>query len=181
MKRNHIYAFIFIIGLIIIDTIGQKSIYVYILRLYNGTEVHTKYYSVTFPENWAIQGHYNNQRSTRIVGHLTDGSNTNIFMIDLYEYGFVRKSLLLKLTQCDHKTWYPLETNEGKKVALSLCTFDFNNTNEQKPSLTLVDGNATIIAAAHDWKPYYHNEYLKIFKSIHTKKESHIIDLPKQF
>jgi len=180
MKKKFDYILIVVVCMLIaIDLIGQKNVYTYLLRLYNGTEVLKKDYSVELPSNWAIRGNYENNQSTRIVGHLSDGSDTNIFLIDLYEYGFAQKNLLTKWTQCDHQSWYPIETTEGKKLALFLCTFDFNTTTEQNPSLTLNDADGYIIAAAHDWKPYYNEEYLDVFKSIKFNKNSTIKEISK--
>ena len=67
MKKKFDYILIVVVCMLIaIDLIGQKNVYTNLLRLYNGTEVLKKDYSVELPSNWAIRGNYENNQSTRI-------------------------------------------------------------------------------------------------------------------
>jgi len=157
--------------------IGPANILVTVLRIFNGTSVQNKDYAIQLPSNWAIINTCSH--GTAIVGFESDANEQNMFHVNLYNLGYVPKALTSKWSECDHKTWFPFTTNEGRSLALSLCTFDFNKSASQKPSLMLVDGNRSIIAAAGDWKPYYNDQYLKVFKSIKIINNTAILELSK--
>ena len=166
-----------VVLLLLAYIIGPANILVTALRIYNGTSVQNSDYAIQLPDNLAIINA--SSHGTQIVGFKSDANEQNMFYVNLYDLGYVPTALTAKWAKCDHKTWFPLTTNEGKNLALSLCTFDFNKSTSQKPSLMLVDGNRSIIAAAGDWKPYYNDQYLKVFKSIKIINNSAITELPE--
>ena len=180
MKLNfdRILQIIVLIALLVM-VIGPQKILYNAFKIYNGSEVNKKDYSIKLPDNWAVRS-ASSYPSTRIFGFEFDGTEKNTFLIDLYEVNMVPKSFISKWSKCDNKAWYPITTYEGKKLAISLCTFDFNTTTDQKPSLMLNDENGSVIASAYDWKPYYHEQYLKVFKSIKINEGSSIVEVQRK-
>jgi len=158
--------------------IGPINITNTILRIYNGTEVNIEDYRLSLPENWSIMSEC--KQAIRIIGHKSEGFENNKFIIDMYKIALIPKKFIKKWSICDSKSFYPLTTYEGKKLAISLCTFDFNETSEEKPSLALIDKNGNLIASVYEWKPYFHNEYLDIFKRIKLNQDSSIVEFSEK-
>ena len=174
-KKIDVLIHILMLLMVLTLYIGPAKIMNTVLRIYNDTQVDKKDFIVELPNNWAVFSERG--RDTRIIGYSESGADSNTFKVDLYESGIPDNYFLAKWTKCKQRTWIPLETNEGKGLALHICSYDLNTTTNEKPSLLLTDGNYSAIASVYEWKPYYNEEYLKVFKSIKIKEGASIIEL----
>lgn len=169
-----------VIIFIVVNEIGLHNIAISFYRYYNGTTINYPNYSLQLPKNWAMHIDEDNN-SIRVFGDIGEEEPAGPFIIDVMKVNYITSDIMKKWSQCDSMTWYPIETYQGKKLKMVLCSFDFNSTTSTtpKPALALMDANNTMLLSSYEWRPFYNEYYLEVFKSLYIKDNSKIHELDK--